>query len=143
MENLVLNHGPSTDTLTTGGIGGIVSFFEGVGDTASLGLTAHAREALSPGVSCFVKTNSWTYQAGEITTYLLPVGGAIKGAYAAYKGVRAARAIAAAGAADAANVANGSRLAADLGQQQVRIGGKDNGPAGQAALPDLIDRSGW
>ncbi|MEV7630484.1 RHS repeat-associated core domain-containing protein [Actinoplanes sp. NPDC089786] len=117
MENLVLNHGPSEDTLTTGVIGGVVSFFEGVGDAASLGLTAHAREALSPGANCFVKTDSWTYRAGEITTYLMPAGGAIKGAYAAYKGIRAARTIAA-GADGAANVANGSRLAADLGRQQ-------------------------
>ncbi|GAB1688656.1 RHS repeat-associated core domain-containing protein [Krasilnikovia sp. M28-CT-15] len=97
MQNWVLNHGATRETLTTGVIGHVVGFLEGVGDGASFGLTGIAREALSPGSSCYVKTNSWAYKAGEALPYVLPAGAAFKGAYGAIKGIRAARAIAGAG----------------------------------------------
>nr|WP_285474977.1 RHS repeat-associated core domain-containing protein [Actinoplanes sp. NBRC 101535] len=79
IENLVLK-GPSQETLTTGFTGGVIDFLTGVGDAASFGLTGLAREAISPGADCFVNTNSWAYKAGEWSTYLVPGGGAVRGA---------------------------------------------------------------
>lgn len=40
-----------------------MSFFEGVGDAASFGLTGVVRRVVSPGSDCFIK-HDWTYYAG-------------------------------------------------------------------------------
>jgi RHS repeat-associated protein len=123
LENLVLS-GPSNwlaDNLQHGPVSHVVSFFEGIGDAASFGLTGIIREAISPGSSCFVKTNSGAYIAGEVSTYLMPFAGGTKALYGVYKGYRSAQALRALETANGAtNVANGPRLAQALGQEQVR-----------------------
>jgi hypothetical protein len=102
-ENLVLS-GPSdwlADNLQHGPVSHVVSFFEAVGDNVSFGLTGVIREAISPGSTCFVKTDSFAYQAGDWATTAVstavPGAGAIKAGYAAYKGARAIKAATAVG----------------------------------------------
>jgi hypothetical protein len=46
-----------------------VTFFEGIGDAASFGLTGVIREAISPGSTCMVKQDGW-YGAGGVTGFV-------------------------------------------------------------------------
>ena len=77
LEKLVLQ-GPSEERLTTGFTGRVVDALTGLGDGVSFGLTGKVREAISPGADCYVNYDSWAYTAGEWSSYLIPLGGAIR-----------------------------------------------------------------
>ena len=80
MFNAAIMSGPATalaDLLTHGPTGAVVSTIQGFSDLGSLGLTQIAREAISPGSSCYVDKNAAYYvgAAAGVAAVIYGTGG--------------------------------------------------------------------
>lgn len=78
--NAAIMSGPATalaDLLTHGPTGAVVSTIQGFSDLGSLGLTQIAREAISPGSSCYVDKNAAYYvgAAAGVAAVIYGTGG--------------------------------------------------------------------